>query len=85
MFASICLGNPVNGLDPDFTEEEIVHMIGITKPVAIFCELDLVEPAQQALKTLRSSATVFTFGGAAEGALQVSDLFAGTGQEQFFQ
>lgn len=36
LFAGICLGNPLNTLDTSFSETELVHLLGITKPKAIF-------------------------------------------------
>lgn len=85
MFAALVSGNPMNGLDPTFAEAEIAHMLGVTKPKAVFCDMDLVEILKQCLQTLNSDVNVFTFCGSTDGTVAVSDLFAETGREEEFE
>lgn len=84
VFASLCSGYPLNTLDASFSEAEIVHMFGITKPKAVFCELDAVVVVEKSLRKLHNDARVFTFGGSANGTVAVSELLAETAREGDF-
>lgn len=43
VLAALVSGNPMNGLDPTLAEAEIAHLLGVTKPKAVFCDMDMVE------------------------------------------
>lgn len=72
--AAFPTGNPLNTFDPVLTSAEISHMFNITKPIAIFCEWDVLD-------TVNADAKIFTFG----GATVVSELFKSTGCEEEFK
>lgn len=74
----------MNTIDSGFSEAEIVHMLNITKPKAIFCEFNIVEVVKNSLIAVQSSAKIFTFCGSAEGVTPVTDLFDETGYENDF-
>lgn len=79
------MGNPLNALDITFSETEIIHMFGITKPKAVFCELDVLKTVQRSLSKLNNSAIIFTFDGSTDETISVADLFISTGKEFFYR
>lgn len=84
IFAGLCLGNPVNTLDTSFSEAEITHMLEITKPKAVFCEINIVEKVKRSLFKLNNNANIFTFGGSIIGTVSVSELSIPTEYENDF-
>lgn len=84
MFASLCLGIPMNTIDAQFSESEIVHMLKITKPKAIFCEIEIIDVARKCSQKVENNANIFTFCGSIDGAISVTDLFKETGEEHDF-
>lgn len=84
VFASIALGNPINGLDPSFGKTELLHMLKTTQPVLMFCDLDVYELVKECLVELNNNAKVFTFGGRKSGSEDVESLFVETHNESNF-
>lgn len=83
-FASIANGCPINTLDPAFGKTEIVHMLSITKPVLMFCDVACYELLSECLKELGNAAKIFTFGGARGQSEPVENLFRETHNEDEF-
>lgn len=84
MFASIALGSPVNVLDPSFGKPEYLHMLKITKPILMFCDVDVYELVKECLMELNNNAQIFTFGGRKNGSEEIETLFVETGNESIF-
>lgn len=84
VFASIDIGCPVNTLDPSFGKAEIMHMLNITKPVLMFCDIKLFDMIQECLNELGNDAKIFTFGGSKSGSEPIENLFAETQTESDF-
>lgn len=84
IFAGLCLGNPINTLDTSFSEAEITHMLEITKPKAIFCEINIVNKVKRSLGKLNNNANIFTFNGSIDGTVPVSELSIPTECENDF-
>lgn len=84
VFASFCLGCPINTLDPSFGKVEILHMLNITKPRLMFCDAESYSLVSECLKELKNEAKVFTFGGQTGNSETVESLFIETGAENSF-
>lgn len=84
VFASMCLGCPLNAMDASFGKSELIHMLNTTRPLLIFCDIDAYEATADSLNELGVSATIFTFGGSKPGTETVENLFAETGEENVF-
>lgn len=54
------IGSAVNPLDVSFTSDDISHMFNMTKPRIIFCDSDVVNTLQIALKNIKSDAIIVT-------------------------
>lgn len=84
VFPSIVLGSPVNGIDPSFGKTEFLHMLKTTRPVLLFCDLDVYELLKECLIESNSNAKIFTFGGSKNGSEDVAALFVETHKEKDF-
>lgn len=74
-FASICIGCPINPLDPSFSRTELMHMLSITKPKAVFCDVDIHDLVRECLDGLQNDAKIFTFMGQTNDSIPVETLF----------
>ncbi|XP_049540921.1 luciferin 4-monooxygenase-like [Anopheles darlingi] len=97
MFACFTLGITVNTLDSSFESGEFRHMFGITRPVLVFCQRDIIEKARAGARAadLEPRFVVFGDGDGNEEVkqgmpvtqhdyLRVEQLLEPTGQEQEF-
>lgn len=85
VFASVCLGCPINCLDVSFAAAEMVHMMSITQPSAVFCDADVYELVKNCLGELENGAKVYTFSGQTGDSIAVEELFVDTGNEENFK
>lgn len=83
-FASISSACPIVSLDPSFGKAEIIHMLSITKPVLMFCDMACHEILSECLAELGNKSKVFTFGGQNGKSEPVENLFEETHKEHEF-
>lgn len=83
VFASLCLGGPVNTI-PTTPKREIQRILGMTEPKLIFCEIEVFDMVKKCLQELQMDAKIFTLNGAADDAESVEVLFVETGIEDDF-
>ena len=83
VFASLCLGGPVNTI-PTTPKRDILRILEMTTPKLIFCEIRVFDLVEKCLKELKMSAKIFTLNGSADNAESVEKLFAETGIEDEF-
>lgn len=83
-FASMAIGCPINFLDPSFGRTELIHMMKITKPVLVFCDLGCCELVDKCLKELGNDGKIFTFGESVGRSEAVESLFKETNFEDQF-
>lgn len=83
-FASIAIGCPVNTIDPSFRKTELIHMLNISKPILVFCDMDCYELVNEVLAELGNNANIFTFGGKIGRSEPVESLFRETYKEDQF-
>lgn len=84
VFASISIGCAVSTIDTSFGRAEILHMLNITKPILMFCDIEVVDLVQECLKQLQNDAKIFTFGGSTNGSEPIENLFAETQTQNEF-
>lgn len=83
VFASLCLGSPVNTI-PTTPKREILRILEMTKPELIFCETRVFDMVQKCLTELQMNAKIFTLNGTTDNAEPVERLFVETGIEEDF-
>lgn len=83
VFASLCLGGPVNTI-PTTPKREILRILEMTQPKLIFCEMRVFDLVQTCLAELEMHAEIFTLNGTTDGAEPVENLFVETGIEEEF-
>ncbi|XP_031634571.1 4-coumarate--CoA ligase-like 7 [Contarinia nasturtii] len=84
IFASMCLGCPINTLGISFKKTEIIHMLKITKPVLMFCDIEMYDLLKECLLELGNKAKILTFGGSKGDSEPVENLFLKTKYENDF-
>lgn len=84
VFASFCLGCPINPLDTSLGKTEVMHMLNITKPSLMFCDTDVYDLVNECLKELGNNAKVITLNGKKGNCEQAEDLFVETKKENLF-
>lgn len=83
VFASLCLGGPVNTI-PTTPKREILRILEMTKPDLVFCEIRVFHLVQKCLLDLQLNAKIFTLNGSADDIESVDKLFVETGIEEEF-
>lgn len=84
LVALLSLDYPINPLDPTFSEEIFLHMLGITKPKLVFCDLESYHAVRKYLRQLNNGAKIYTFCGQIDESLAVNAFFIETGREAEF-
>lgn len=84
VFASFCLGCPINSLDTAFNKIEMKHMLGITQPKLVFCDVDVFDLVSNCLDELGNNAKIYTFGGVSINSCPIEVLFEETHNESDF-
>lgn len=83
VFASLCLGGPVNTI-PTTPKREILRILEMSKPELVFCEIRVFDLVQKCLTELQLNAKIFTLNGTTDNVESVERLFAETGIEKQF-
>lgn len=84
VYASLCIGCPVNTLDPTFSKSELMHMLSITRPKVMFCDANIYDLVQECLNNLENYVKIFTFSGQSGDSIPVEDLFGEVEGENTF-
>lgn len=86
VFGSIACGFPINTLDPSFGKTQLMHLLRITKPVLMFCDIECLDLVKECLKELENDFQfeILTVGGSQDWLEPVESLFAKTGHEDEF-
>lgn len=84
VLASLCIGCPINSIDPDVEKGSVLRMFESTQPEVLFCEARLYDMMTQCLKELGKTAKIFTFNGTKGTSVPVESLFVSTGTEEEF-
>lgn len=85
MFAAYCLGCPYNALALSFAKDEVKHMLGITKPCLVFCDVEVYDKMVECLAECELDAKIITMNGKITTGDHVDELFVETGLESTFR
>lgn len=75
VFASIFNGCPLSTLDPSYEKDKLVHMLGMSRPCLMFCDVSVYELVTECLKELQINSNIFTFDGQTGDSKSVDSLF----------
>lgn len=84
VFASLCLGCPINAMHTGVDRPNIVRMFEMTEPSLVFCDVKVYDLVVECLMKLGNVAKVFTFNGTKGDSESVDCLFNETGIEEEF-
>lgn len=84
VFASFCLGCMADMYNPLLPKEAIKHMLLLTKPSLMFCDLELHDLIAECINEVGIETKIFTFHGAKGDSEPVENLFVETGRESCF-
>lgn len=84
LFASMGIGCSMNTLEPSYKKPELLHMLRITKPSLMFCDVDCLDLVKECLIELGNDAHIFTFDGSKNCSENVENLFVETHNESNF-
>lgn len=83
IFASLCLGCPVNTLGSDW-KPHMLTTLQLIEPKLVFCEVEKYDATVECLTELGIKAEIFTLNGTRDDAESVENLFVETGTEDDF-
>lgn len=84
VFASLCMGCPINPLHHTLSKEEISKILKKTKTKAIFCDVESYDLIDEALKESTTNVQIFTFDGQISNTEPVDSLFIQCDNEHDF-
>ncbi len=84
IIACFVLGLPISFIAPNFTKNDVIKLLGITRPKLIFCDAGLVGMMQEAIGDLKLSAPIFTLLEKVDDHEFVDDFLTETGHEEDF-
>uniref|UniRef100_A0A182RKC9 AMP dependent ligase n=1 Tax=Anopheles funestus TaxID=62324 RepID=A0A182RKC9_ANOFN len=85
MFACFALGIPINTLDVAFNVTDFAHMFGITRPVLVFCESNILSVVREAAKRAMIDPQYILFEDHINGYRHVLELLEPTSTEELFE
>lgn len=85
VFAAFCLGCPYNALPVSFAKEEIEHMLAITRPRLVFCDVAAYGKMGECLAKCGIEAKIITIDGKIDGCEHVDELFVESALEHSFR
>lgn len=74
-FGAIAMGCTISPLDPSFKKPELIHLLNITKPVLIFCDVTSYDLLSDCLTELKNRAKIFTIDGQRGTSEPIENLF----------
>lgn len=83
--ASIAIGCQLISLHSSFKRTELIHMLKLTEPILMFCDIDSYELVKECFEELRHTAKIYTFGGTIGDSEPVENLFEETHNEHEFR
>lgn len=84
VFATFCLGCPINSLSTFVGKQDVMRMYGITKPSIVFCDVNVYDLIEECLNELNNKAKIYTFNGTKGDSEAVEHLLQATGTEDDF-
>lgn len=84
VFASFCLGCPINATHAAAEKTDMIHAFQTTRPSAIFCEVHVYDLIKECVKEIGMNIKIFTFNGVKGDSEAVECLLQVTEQEEDF-
>lgn len=84
IFASLSIGCPINTLSATFSKTKLIHILNITKPTLMFCDVEVYDMVEECLRELMNNAKIFTIGDTNSKGESIENLFAITDCENDF-
>lgn len=84
VFASFCIGCPINALATTVEKQNVIKMLRKTEPCVMFCDIEVYDLVKECLNELGNEAEIFTFNGRRDGSEPVESLFHETRTEHHF-
>ncbi len=84
IIACFVLGLPISFIAPNFTKNDVIKLLEITKPKLIFCDAGLVGMMKEAIGDLKLSAPIFTLLEKVEDHEFVDNFLTDAGHEEDF-
>lgn len=85
VFASFCLGCPLNTLNTTIEKVDLIRELQVTEPSVIFCEVEMYDLVNECLIEIGKRVQIFTFEGIKGDSEPVENLFTETGVEEDFR
>lgn len=84
IFASFCLGCPINATHAAAEKANMLYAFRITKPSVIFCEVNVYDLVRECFDEIGLNVKIFTFNGVKGGSEAVENLLQETHNEGDF-
>ncbi len=84
IIACFVLGLPISFIAPNFIKNDVIKLLGITKPNLIFCDAGLVGMMKEAIEDLKLSAPICPLLGKVDDHGFIDDFLIKTGHEEDF-
>lgn len=84
VFASFCLGCPINALSTLVGKQDVMRMYAITEPSVVFCDVHVYDMIEECLNELGNKAKIYTFNGTKGNSEAIENLLQATGTEVNF-
>lgn len=84
VFASLCLGCPINPFNTGVDKAYLIRAFQMTEPCIVFCDVKVCDLVTECLREMGSNARLFTFNGTKGDSESVESLFEETGIEEDF-
>ncbi|XP_058450094.1 probable 4-coumarate--CoA ligase 3 [Malaya genurostris] len=83
--ALVTIGMPLNALAPNYCLDDMAHMLGITQPSLVFCDVDNYETVKKAVNlSVHQKPEIFVFESNSVDMKNADDFFKETGKENTF-
>ncbi|XP_058815928.1 uncharacterized protein LOC131679252 [Topomyia yanbarensis] len=83
--ALLTIGAPLNTLAPNYGLDDLVHMLGITQPKLVFCDVSNYETVKKAINlSVKQTPEIYVFESDSIDVKSADDLLKETGKELMF-
>lgn len=84
VFASFCLGCPINATHAAAEKANMLHAFRITQPSVVFCEIGVYDLVRECFGEIGLNVKIFTFNGVKEDSEAFENLLQDTHNEDAF-
>lgn len=84
VFASFCLGCPINATHAAAEKADMIYAFRITQPSVVFCEISVYDKVKKCFNEIGANVKIFTFNGVKGDSEAVENLLHATNSEDGF-